>query len=99
MDQPEGSTLSKECFFAETDTECKLCTKPDCEHYCHTDSYKFWRATDTLVSYVLLMGIRQAVNGDADLVAQFPILKDIANDVAKAMDAVRNSGKAPDDRP
>jgi hypothetical protein len=98
-DQPEGSTLSKECFYAETDTECKLCTKPDCEHYCHTDQYKFWRAADNLAAFILLMDTRSILHGKEDLIKQFPILKDIANDVAKAMDAVRNSGKAPDDRP
>ncbi len=98
MDQPEGSTLSKECFFAETDTECALCTKPDCEHYCHTDSYKFWRAADYSQIELRLLA---HFSKDKLLVEAFrrgdDTLKKAANDVAKAMDVVRHNRKAPDD--
>lgn len=97
FEQPEGSTLSKECFYAETDTECGTCTKSNCTHYCHSAEYKLWRATDTLVSLVLLTDIRQMMHGEGDIIKQFPVLKKAANDVAKAMDIVRHNRKAPDD--
>jgi len=97
--QSPDSTLSKECFYAETDTECSLCPKADCTHYCHTPQYKLWRATDTLVAFVLLMDVRRMIHGDADIVKQFDVLKKAAKDVAKAMDVVRQKKEAPDDLP
>ncbi len=97
--QSPDSTLSHECFYAETDTECSLCPKADCTHYCHTAPYKLWRATDTLVAFVIVMGIRRCVHGDADIIKQFDILTKAANDVAKAMDEVRNRKQAPDEVP
>jgi hypothetical protein len=96
-EQQTDSTLSRECFYAETDAECALCIESDCTHYCHTESYKLWRATDTLIAFILLMDVRRMVHGDADIVKQFDVLKKAANDVARAMDAVRKHGKAPDD--
>lgn len=97
MAQPADSLLSKECFYADTDTDCGLCPRQDCVHYCHTSNYKLWRATDTLVALILLMDIRQFMHGEADIIKHFPILKTVANDVAKAMDVVRQKKEAPDD--
>ena len=96
MDQPEGSTLSRECFYAETDTECSLCSRPDCTHYCHTDQYKFWRAADNLAAFILLMDTRSILHGKEDLIKQFPILKAYAKDLTTLMDRLRERGKAPD---
>jgi hypothetical protein len=96
FEQSPDSTLSRECFYAETDAECALCTRLDCTHYCHTDAYKLWRATDTLVAFVMIMDIRRMMHGDEDIIKQFDILKKAANDVAKLMDRVREHGKAPD---
>jgi len=97
--QSPDSTLSHECFYAETDTECSLCTRTDCTHYCHTPQYKLWRSTDTLVAFILLMDIRRAMHGDSDIVKQFEVLKTAANDVARAMDEVRKRKQAPDELP
>jgi len=88
-EQQIDSTLSKECFFAETDTECSLCKRPDCTHYCHTDAYKLWRATDTLIAFIILVDIRRMLHGDEDIIKQFPIMKKAAYDVSKLMDRVR----------
>ena len=57
-EQQIDSTLSRECFYAETDTECGLCSRPNCTHYCHTDQYKFWRAADNLAAFILLKGTK-----------------------------------------
>ena len=94
-EQQIDSTLSRECFYAETDTECKLCTKPDCEHYCHTDSYKFWRAADDLAAFILLMDVRCMLHGKEDLIKQFPILKAYTKDLTTVMDRLRERGKIP----
>jgi hypothetical protein len=97
MEQSEDSTLSLACFFAETDTECSLCTKPNCGHYCHTDSYKFWRAADNLTAFILLMDTRSILHGEEDLIKQFPILKEYAKDLTTLMDVLRKRGKFPMD--
>jgi len=91
-EQSEDSTLSKECFFSETDADCALCAKPDCEHYCHTGSYKFWRAADNLAAFILLMDTRSILHGKEDLIKQFPILKEYAKDLTTAMDRLRERG-------
>src|SRR5271166_2465819 len=88
--QSPDSTLSHECFYAETDTECSLCPKADCTHYCHTDSYKLWRATDTLVAFLLLMDIRSILHGKEDIAKQFPIAHKAAKDVSDIMTRIRN---------
>jgi hypothetical protein len=96
-EQQIDSTLSRECFYAETDTECSLCTRPDCTHYCHTESYKLWRAADNLVAFILVMDIRSVIHGKEDLIKQFSILKSYAKDLTTVMDAHRKYKKIPMD--
>lgn len=88
--QPTDSTLSKECFIANTDAECFLCSKSDCTHYCHSDSYKLWRATDDLIALILLVDIRRILRGDQDIIKQYPILQKAAREVGDIMTKIRS---------
>ena len=94
-EQQIDSTLSRECFYAETDTECSLCIRPDCTHYCHTESYRLWRAADNLAAFILLMETRSIIHGKEDLIKQFHVLKGYAKELTTIMDRLREHGKIP----